>query len=519
MEISSFDAADLYHYAKRAEVYGLDHETEVFRKHGWNLSQGGRVDEKEIQCVVRRLAAIPRFAKTCFTQDCPKCKKLVAEYGKDRQPQAWRLSLELYRWQKEAREIWKQKGGQGIIRVVTGAGKTILALSLMDFLYQKYVEKKLKTIIVVPTTALLDQWYENILGHLHIPPEEVGMYYGEAKDDLAQKRVMLYVINSARNHLFNHLKDVNQDVFLIVDECHRAGSTMNRKIFRGTYDYRLGLSATPERRGDYGFEEVLVKHLGAVIYSYSYSDARKDGIIPPYRLKRIAVPLTFQEKLIYGHYSDKIKKVASILFKKYPELEHISGNAFFKRLGRIHERTHDDWIEKYTILVNKRKGIVHTSESKILTLQYLIKSEIDTRARILIFHERTRYADRINRFLHQEGIQSAVYHTKIDPVTRRENLRKFKEGEINILITCRALDEGLDVPDTSVGIIVAATSSVRQRVQRIGRILRKAPGKDYSEIYTIYIQGIEDDIFSKRDLRILERSAQKIEVLQMGFEG
>lgn len=152
-----------------------------------------------------------------------------------------------------------------------------------------------------------------------------------------------------------------------------------------------------------------------------------------------------------------------------------------------------------------------------MTLKYLIQNEIDTRARILIFHERTAYADRINEFLLGEGIKSAVYHTKIDPDERRENLQNFRDGKINILNTCRALDEGLDVPDTSVGIIVAATSSVRQRVQRIGRILRKAPGKDFSEIYTIYIDGIEDNIFSEHDLRILENSAQKIEKTKMGF--
>ena len=514
-----FDSSDYYHYAKRAEIYGLDHETTMLQEAGWRNDHGKAIVGEEYEQALVRIAQIPKLARTCFSQDCAKCQNLVKVLGKTLSPKPWLLNLELYRWQKEARDIWMQQGGQGIIRVVTGAGKTILALALIEYLYKKYPHDGLKTIIVVPTTALLDQWLGNLQDYLHISLDDIGTFYGENKDDLNDKKIMLYVINSARDKLPGHLANVNQDVFLIADECHRSGSAMNRKIFNTQYDYVLGLSATPERRGDYGFEEVLVKNLGKVIYSYSYSDARKDGVIPPYRLKRIAVPLTPYEFERYKEYTEKIRKVALILFGKYPELKNATGKYFFRRLGELQELTNDENIKKYIALVNKRKGIVHKSETKIETLEYLIQNEIDTRARILIFHERTAYADRINYIFQENGIKSAVYHTKIDPATRRKNLSDYKSGKINTLITCRALDEGLDVPDTSVGIIVAATSSVRQRVQRVGRILRKSPGKDYSEIYTIYIKDIEDKIFDKKDLKILARSAQKIEKVEMGFRG
>ncbi|MFO7943548.1 MAG: DEAD/DEAH box helicase family protein [Anaerolineales bacterium] len=188
---TKFDSSDYYHYAKRAEIYGLEGAKEALQQTGWKLSQNHGIDGGQSQQALRRIANIPKLATTCFSQDCPKCNKLVEAFGEESSPKPWRLNLELYRWQKEAQAIWKKEGGQGIARVVTGAGKTILALGLMDYLYQKYPEGNLKTIIVVPTTALLDQWYGTILSHLNIPKNEIGTYYGEAKDDLSQKQVML----------------------------------------------------------------------------------------------------------------------------------------------------------------------------------------------------------------------------------------------------------------------------------------------------------------------------------------
>ena len=98
---------------------------------------------------------------------------------------------------------------------------------------------------------------------------------------------------------------------------------------------------------------------------------------------------------------------------------------------------------------------------------------------------------------------------------RIENLKNYRKGEVDILVTCKALDEGLDVPDTNIGIIVAATSSVRQWIQRMGRILRRAPEKSYSEIYVIYVNELESEIFSQKEMKEIERAAQKLEQITM----
>lgn len=125
--------------------------------------------------------------------------------------------------------------------------------------------------------------------------------------------------------------------------------------------------------------------------------------------------------------------------------------------------------------------------------------------------------DKIFEFLQDNDFDVGIYHTNMDLNERINFLREYRNGTIKTLVTCKALDEGLDVPNTNVGVIVASTSSIRQHIQRMGRILRRAPGKKVSEIYTIYTKGIEDDIFGEEELSDIEHSAYSIETIEMGL--
>ena len=95
------------------------------------------------------------------------------------------------------------------------------------------------------------------------------------------------------------------------------------------------------------------------------------------------------------------------------------------------------------------------------------------------------------------------------------SISKFKDGNISILIACRALDEGFDVPAAETGIILAGTSSVRQWIQRMGRILRKSPLKEHSKIYVVFVDMIEQDIFTAKDLADFEKEAISIELIRL----
>jgi superfamily II DNA or RNA helicase len=517
----------LHHLARRAKIFGIEETLiDVLEKAGWYLTKGKEIPSSfypTLEDSFTRLASIRDFDKTCDDGDCPICKRIKESYSSDAiEPKPYELSVELYRWQKEAKKAWWNNNGRGIVKVVTGAGKTIFALSLISDLYKSaaYREGDLKTIIIVPTSALLDQWLVSLLDKLNIPREEIAVFYGKEKESLLGKTFVLYIINSAREYIKDHIHSYfkGDDIFLIADECHRYGSRENSKVFKVSYSYTLGLSATPERFGDLGFEEKIEPNLGKIIFSYSYNDALRDGIIPPYKLIRMKVNLKEEEYCQYKEYTDQISKVSGILFSRYPELERAKPTEFFKKLGGLYERTQDSIIARYTSLLNARKGIIHTSKSKLEALRWLISNENLKNERALIFHERIEVAEKIFEYLKGKGFKVGIYHAHLPFDKRVENISNYRKGSINILISCRALDEGFDVPESNTGIIVAGTSSIRQWIQRMGRILRRTPGKEFSRIYVVFVDLVEKDVFKETELKEFEREALRVESINLTFK-
>jgi len=524
--MKNWESWHLHHLARRAKTFGIERSlVEALEKAGWMLAKNKIIPDslnQQLESALQRLSSIKNFEKTCDNVNCPICLKVVKEYSKKNvSTEPWKLNIELYRWQKEAKKIWWENNGRGIVKVVTGAGKTIFALAIISDLYnlEAYKNNGLRTIIIVPTMVLLDQWLVNILEKLNIPRNEIAVYYGKEKDPVENRKIIIYVINSAREVLTEHIKNCfpKDDTFLIADECHRYGSRENSKIFNATYSYTLGLSATPERYGDTGFEEKLEPNLGKIIYTYTYTDALKDGIIPPYKLVRVKVSLTENEHIKYQKLTKKITKVSRILLSKYPELKNCSDNEFIKMLGKIYQETKDETILSYTSLLNKRKAIIHTSKSKLNALKWIINNENLQDNRILLFHERIEIANIIQSFLKTKGFKTGIYHTGLPINERIKNITEYRQGKINILVSCRALDEGFDVPESEIGIIVAGTSSVRQWIQRMGRILRKTPTKQYSTIYVIFADLVEKDVFKEIELREFEKEAFSVELINLTY--
>ena len=521
-EFQNWEAWHFHHLARRAYTFGLDNIANLLDKAGWDLIKKGYIADEilpEVEKAIQKLASIKGFDSSCDRIECGICKRVVKEFSPGELIEIpWKFSTELYRWQKEAKRKWWKNGGRGIVKVVTGAGKTIFAISLISDLFNSFAYRDggLRVIIVVPTTVLLDQWLIEVMDKLHIPRNDIGVFYGKEKEDLSDKKILIYVINSAREHISNHYKIFfkHDDLFLIADECHRYGSKVNSLIFEIPYSYTLGLSATPERYGDFGFEEKLLPNLGKIIYSYTYGDALRDGIIPPYKLIRLVVKLSPLEEMKYQEITEKINKLTNLLTSKYPELKISSKDDFIKRLNKLFQETEDELISRYISLLNERKSVIHLSTSKLYVLKWLFNKEGLNKEKVLIFHERIEVAEDILRYLHKIKIPACIYHSQMPIENRLESISDFRDGKTNILISCRALDEGFNVPAAETGIIVAGTSSVRQWIQRMGRILRKAPSKKYSKIYVILINVIEEDVFTQKDLKNFEKEAIKVELIR-----
>ena len=353
--------------------------------------------------------------------------------------------MNLRGWQLEALSAWERSDHRGIISVVTGGGKTVFALSCIERL------KPVATLIIVPTEALLEQWWEEAANYFDLALDEINIISGTLRFKLGA--INIAVLNTA-TRLPEKIKQ--HSCFLIVDECHKAASEHFKSVLKVNSFASLGLSATPERPYDEGLRDILIPALGPIIFNYDYRDALRDGVIVPFNLKNIVFELEEECKKEY----DKLSKAIA---------QSISKN------GAESEKT--------IALYIKRARVLNLSTSRIRLTLKIVASNIGKRT--LIFHEDIEACNIIHAILLENGIKSGIYHSKMSARSRAEMLSHYRRGEVSVLVTCRALDEGFNVPETELGIIAASTATRRQRIQRLGRVVRPAKGKLGATIYTL----------------------------------
>ena len=265
---------------------------------------------------------------------------------------------------------------------------------------------------------------------------------------------------------------------LVVDECHRAASRQNALALLGEHRATLGISATPEREHDDLFETVLVPALGPVVFRYGYVDAVRDRVIVPFRLVNVSTDMTLEERERYNTASADIART----FTKVQEGE-VSREVLVRKLQR-------------------RARLAASSIQRIPVAIQLIEHHRGKRT--IVFHENIDAAEIILKILLSRGFRATIYHSKLGIEFRRDNLRLFRVGVFDVLVTCRALDEGLDVPMTEFAVIASSSASLRQRIQRLGRVLRPAKSKTMATIYTIYVSRPEEARLSQEALGLDE---------------
>jgi superfamily II DNA or RNA helicase len=357
-------------------------------------------------------------------------------------------------WQEQAFRRWTEDQ-RGVVSVVTGGGKTIFAFLCMEAFRRKYEQGYV--IILVPTITLLDQWYVSLQTDFGVAESDIACFSSEEKPS-GFARVNLMVINTARTRLRSLPGDKPR--FLIVDECHRAGSPENAKALQGDYTAALGLSATPEREYDEGFQQYVVPALGPVIFEYDYVQAAKDKVITPFDLINVQIEFLPHELDEYT----KLTRRAAMLFQK-AKIDPVA----------------DSKLKK---VLQKRASVSAQARMRIPVSVKIVEQHRGVRT--IIFHERVSAATTIYNILKSRSHSACIYHSKLAPNWRRDNLRLFRTGVFDVLVSCRALDEGMNVPETAVAIIASSTASHRQRIQRLGRVLRPAPGKGHAMIYTLF---------------------------------
>lgn len=458
--------------------------------------------------------------------------KKMAEIMTDRTDTYGLLRKSLFPWQLKCLNIWFQNQGRGIVNVVTGAGKTVLAMGAIARLEHTLLRisvSDLKIRIVVPKVFLAQQWAQALQEDLAISREDIGIYSGVHKDP-AGRKYMIYVVNSARYVLAQHLQtDYSQGstILLIADECHHYSSPENSRIFdftvnfpaaiRSSRFYTLGLSATPETAA---FQEKLVPALGPEIYKYGFADALHDNIISSFSIFNLKLEFTRYEHEQYHDLSEQLARTLENLIHRCPFLIGLSSQQFFANMEHLAQASEDPDIASLArsllLLSITRKDIVYRAESRISCVQHLL-ARIPQTSKILIFNERIELAETIyERLQHLFPGQVGRYHSEMDEGVRKIILRKYQDSEIRILVSCRALDEGLNVPETDVGIIASSTSSSRQRIQRLGRILRRSGTGHTACLYYLYVGSSNEEQELLADIN--QELAGVIPVLDLEYE-
>ncbi|MEM0188096.1 MAG: DEAD/DEAH box helicase family protein [Saccharolobus sp.] len=371
--------------------------------------------------------------------------------------------IKLRTYQEEALHTW-YRNKRGIIVLPTGAGKTAIGLKAIALIRQA-------SLIVVPTLDLLDQWYEAVKEFLGVEAGRIGGNFDELKG------ITIITYDSA----YTRVESLgNKFALVIFDEVHHLPSEGYSNIAYGlAAPYRLGLTATP-KRGD-GRDSLYPSLVGPIVYEVSLKEL-KGKYLSNFTIHRIYVKLTEEEEKEYTHYRNILN---NFLRKRNLKLNSLED---FNRLVRIAARDKEAreallaWHEAFKIAVN--------SKAKIEKLREILSELKDEK--IIIFTRNTAMAYEISRrFL----IPAITYKTPKDE--RLEILEKFKSNEYKVIVSSNVLDEGINVPDASVGIVIGGYGTSRQFIQRLGRILRKKENK-IARLIEIVTRGTSDYNLSKR---------------------
>lgn len=446
-------------------------------------------------------------------------------------PKIWQLlkDVSLHDWQRECIDKWFASDKRGVVKVVTGAGKTIMALGLAERL-QNNVDSELRIAVVVPTIVLMNQWYDSFQRYSNLPSSMIGRL-GSGYDDALQgdKRILIAVLASASKLLGKNIADdARKHLLLIVDECHRAGASQMSQVFQVSRAYSLGLSATPEREViqsvaddektsdedseiivSSSFDEtILGRELGPIIYELNFSAAIERRILPKFEIRHYGLPLASDEAAEYNRLSREITELRESLQRSSKSASKLDGGALVGWARKVAVNQKSKFASSAAQYVQKttsRKLMLYHSKARRAAVIQLLRNELarNPRSKAILFHESIHEVMTMFNDLRQDGFDVVAENSQLSDSLRVESIEQFRKDAANILVSARSLIEGFDVPSADVGIVVASSSSVRQRIQTLGRILRKHKGdmgeEKHAVLHVLYMAGTTDEMIYEKN--------------------
>lgn len=392
--------------------------------------------------------------------------------------------IELYAWQKEALSRWKEQDYLGVVEAVTGAGKSLIGINAAI----EQIERGGFVLIIVPTLELLGQW-ERIVKEF-MPGRSIGIFGGGSQATFREYSVIVSTVHAARKW---EMFPPNRNGLLIADECHRLGSDANKDALDDRFDRRLGLSATYQRN-DNGTMDWLEPYFGKTCFHLGYERALKDDVISDFLVALIGSTFSANEYEEYERLSWDVSKFRMRLITEYGLPEEPYGE-FMKGVqaltkGRMGKGAIVAGM--YNSAFNKRRKLLAESPAKTKALGKLLNA-IRSANRVLIFTQTIESAEDIAVFLLSNGITAQSIHSKTEMEDRKIILADFGKGEIQALVAPNILNEGIDVPEADLGIIVAGSKTRREMIQRMGRVLRRKQDGRTARFALLFIERTSED--------------------------
>jgi len=377
----------------------------------------------------------------------------------------------LFDHQRNVLSDWRKNGWRGIVKHATGSGKTITAIEAI----REHIFLGKCTLVIVPSDVLLNQWSSEL--DIELAPQEPAILLCGAgntrwKNGLLRSyirndgvpRIVVSTIDTAASRTF--LRDISsaEDLLLVIDEVHTAGSSRRSSVLTIDAKKRLGLSATPERFGDPAGTEKILDYFGKVLDpEFTLSDAIAAKRLAPYTYYPQVVRLDEEEEEAWQAYTKEIGRLWARLSKK-------EDNCLRQRIER---------------LLIERSRIAKLCRSKVPMAADIVVRRFQAGQHWLVYCQQKTQLYELRDQLYEMGVESLAYFSDMDG-DKRATLERFAtQGGVLVSIGC--LDEGVDIPEISHACILASSRNPRQFVQRRGRVLRKHDKKHHAELHDLIV--------------------------------
>ena len=374
-------------------------------------------------------------------------------------------TYQLRDYQQDALEDWRGADRRGVLELPTGSGKTVIGIAAIEALGTP-------TLVVVPTIDLLNQWRRELETEFDVPIGQLGGGEQRVEDLTVSTYDSAYLRADELGDRFG---------LVVFDEVHHLGGEGYRDIARLlAAPARMGLTATFERPD--GAHEVVEELVGPLVHRVAVDELAGEHLAA-YDIKRVEVGLTPEERDVYERHQETF---TDYLVQSGIRMQ--SGSDY----QELVKRSGNDPRAREALLAKQRaREVMMNAERKVTELEAILDRHREDR--VIVF---TAYTDLVYRLSERFLIPAITHETGAEE--RRQILERFRRGDYSRVVTANVLDEGVDVPDANVAVVLSGSGSEREFTQRLGRILRPKDDGGRAILYEVVAEETAEENVAQR---------------------